>query len=96
MIEIERRRNRLVFSEREAQFAEKQARMKEMTVGEVVTGTVVHMTHFGAFVDMNGADGLVHISNIVHQHIDHPSDVLEIGQEIEVLIEDIDIERERI
>lgn len=96
VIEIERRRNRLVLSEREAQFAQKQARMEQMTVGEVVTGTVVHMTHFGAFVDMNGADGLVHISNIVHQHIDHPSDALEVGQEIDVLIEDIDIERERI
>jgi len=96
VIEIERRRNRLVLSEREAQFAQKQERMKQMTVGETVVGTVVHMTHFGAFVDMSGADGLVHISNIVHQHIDHPSNALEIGQEIEVLIEEIDIERERI
>lgn len=96
VIEIERRRNRLVFSEREAKFAEKQERMSEMTVGDVVNGTVVHMTDFGAFVDIGGADGLVHVSNIVHQHIAHPSDALEIGQEIEVRIEEIDIERERI
>lgn len=96
VIEIERQRNRLVFSEREAKFEEKQARMKEMNAGDIVTGTVVHITHFGAFIDMNGADGLIHISNIVHQHIDHPSDILELGQEIEVLIESIDMERERI
>lgn len=96
IIEIERRRNRLVFSEREAKFAEKEAIMAQMNVGDVVTGKVVHITDFGAFVDIGGADGLVHISNIVHEHIKHPTDVLEMGQEIEVLIESIDIERERI
>jgi len=96
VIEIERRRNRLVFSEREAIFEEKKSRMEEMSVGDVVTGTVVHITDFGAFIDLGGADGLVHISNIVHQHISHPSAVLSIGQEIEVRIEEIDIERERI
>lgn len=96
VIEIERRRNRLVFSEREAIFEEKRSRMEEMNVGDVVTGTVVHITDFGAFVDLGGADGLVHISNIVHQHIAHPSAVLEIGQQIEVRIEAIDVERERI
>lgn len=96
VIEVDRRRNRLVFSEREAHFAEKQARMEQLNVGDVVVGSVVHMVDFGVFVDVGGADGLVHISNIVHQHIDHPSDVLEVGQEIEVRIEDINIERERI
>lgn len=96
IIEIERRRNRLVFSEREAKFAEKQSIMEDMQVGDIVTGKVVHITDFGAFVDIGGADGLVHISNIVHEHIKHPSDALEMGQEIEVLIESIDIERERI
>jgi len=96
IIEIERRRNRLVFSEREAKFAEKQAIMEQMNVGDVVTGKVVHITDFGAFVDIGGADGLVHISNIVHEHIKHPTDILDMGQEIEVLIESIDIERERI
>jgi len=96
VIEIERRRNRLVFSEREAIFEEKKSRMEEMNVGDVVLGKVVHITDFGAFIDLGGADGLIHISNIVHQHISHPSEVLEIGQEIEVRIEDIDIERERI
>jgi len=96
VIEIERRRNRLVFSEREAIFEEKRSRMEEMHVGDVVTGKVVHITDFGAFIDLGGADGLVHISNIVHQHINHPSAVLSIGQEIEVRIEEIDVERERI
>ena len=96
VIEIDRRRNRLIFSERQAKFAEKQAVMKQMTVGDIVTGTVVHMADFGAFVDIGGADGLVHISNIVHQHIQHPSVALEIGQEIEVRIDNIDLERERI
>lgn len=96
VIEIERQRNRLVFSEREAAFAEKRSRMEEMKAGDEVIGKVVHMTDFGAFVDLNGADGLVHISNIVHQHIKHPSEALEIGQEIEVRIENIDMERERI
>lgn len=96
VIEIERQRNRLVFSEREAIFEAKKARMETMNVGDVVVGKVVHMTDFGAFVDLGGADGLVHVSNIVHQHISHPSSALEIGQEIEVRIEEIDIERERI
>ena len=96
MIEIERQRNRLVFSEREAVFAEKRSRMKQMKVGDEVIGRVVHLTDFGAFVDLDGADGLVHVSNIVHQHIRHPSEALETGQEIEVRIESIDIERERI
>ncbi len=96
VIEIERRRNRLVFSEREAIFEEKKSRMEEMSVGDVVIGKVVHITDFGAFIDLGGADGLIHISNIVHQHISHPSEVLEIGQEIEVRIEEIDIQRERI
>lgn len=96
VIEIERQRNRLVFSEREAAFAEKRSRMEQMKVGDEVIGKVVHLTDFGAFVDLNGADGLVHISNIAHQHIKHPSEALEIGQEIEVRIENIDIERERI
>ena len=96
VIEIERQRNRLVFSEREAIFEAKRARMEKMNVGDVVTGRVVHLTDFGAFVDIGGADGLIHVSNIVHQHISHPSNALEIGQEIEVLIEEIDIERERI
>lgn len=96
VIEIERRRNRLVFSEREAIFEEKKSRMEEMNVGDIVTGTVVHITDFGAFIDLGGADGLIHISNIVHQHISHPSQVLSIGQEIEVRIEEIDIQRERI
>lgn len=96
VIEIERRRNRLVFSEREAKFAEKSDRMSQLQIGDTVTGTVVHMTDFGAFIDIGGADGLVHVSNIVHQHIDHPSDILKIGQEIEVRIDEIDLERQRI
>lgn len=96
VIEIERERNRLVFSEREATFESKRAQMEKLSVGEIVTGKVVHMTDFGAFVDIGGADGLVHVSNIVHQHISHPSMALEVGQEIEVRIEEIDIERERI
>lgn len=96
VIEIERQRNRLVFSEREAIFEAKKARMETMNVGDVMVGKVVHMTDFGAFVDLGGADGLVHVSNIVHQHISHPSAALEVGQEIEVRIEEIDIERERI
>ena len=96
VIEIERRRNRLVLSEREAVFAEKRSRMQQMKVGDEVLGKVVHLTDFGAFVDLNGAAGLVHISNIVHQHIKHPAEALEIGQEIEVRIDSIDIERERI
>lgn len=96
VIEIERQRNRLVLSQRAAVFAEKRERMKQMKVGDEMAGKVVHLTDFGAFVDLNGADGLVHISNIAHQRIKHPSEALEIGQEIEVRIIGIDIERERI
>jgi small subunit ribosomal protein S1 len=68
----------------------------QIEAGQIMKGKVVNLTDFGAFVDLGGVDGMIHISNIDHRHINHPSDVLEIGQEIDVRIDSIDVERERI
>jgi len=96
VIQVESKRNRLIMSERAARRLARDERMQEINVGDVVKGTVVNLTDFGAFVDIGGLDGMIHISNIDHRHVNHPSDVLSIGDEIDVRIDNIDVERERI
>jgi small subunit ribosomal protein S1 len=100
VVEIDRSRNRLILSERAAarEWRERQkARLiEELEVGDVRTGRVISVADFGAFVDLGGADGLVHLTEISWQHITHPRDVLEVGQEVEVLVINIDRERKRI
>jgi len=96
VIEVNRRRNRLILSEREARQAARQQRMKELEPGSVVTGKVVSLVDFGAFVDIGGVDGLIHISNLDRNYVSHPSEVLSMGDEVEVRIDEIDVERERI
>lgn len=64
--------------------------------GSVVNGTVVRLTNFGAFVNLGGVDGLVHVSEIAHERINHPGDRLEKGQEVEVKVLSVDVERERV
>lgn len=100
VIEVDRRRRRLVFSERtgERQWREQQRErlMQELCEGDVVHGTVSNLCDFGAFVDIGGADGLVHLSELSWQRVRHPREVLQIGQEVDVYVLRLDYEKKRI
>lgn len=96
VIQVETRRNRLILSERAARRAARSERLKEIEVGEIIVGRVVNLTDFGAFVDIGGVDGMIHISNIDHRHVNHPGDILAVGEDVEVRVDSVDIERERI
>lgn len=96
VIQVETKRNRLILSERAARRAARSERLAEIEVGQIINGRVVNLTDFGAFVDIGGVDGMIHISNIDHRHVNHPSDILAVGDEVEVRVDSIDAERERI
>lgn len=100
VIEVDRERNRLVFSERSAtqdwRKAQKQRLLTELQPGDVLVGRVNQLTNFGAFIDLGGADGLAHISELSWQRVNHPREVLTNGQEVKVMVVEIDRERERI
>lgn len=96
VIEVNPRRRRLILSQRAAASQRRQEILEELHEGALRTGVVRNLVDFGAFVDLGGVDGLLHISEISWDHIDHPRDVLEVGQEVEVYILDVDRERERI
>lgn len=100
VIEVDRQRRRLIFSEKaasqESRDSLKDMLLQELEEGEVRKGRVTSLADFGAFVNINGADGLVHLSEISWERIDHPKEVLEVGQEVEVKIISIDRERRRI
>jgi small subunit ribosomal protein S1 len=74
----------------------RQAILDRLSPGDVVTGTISNIVDFGAFVDLEGIDGLIHISELSWSHVNHPSELLEIGQEVQVKVLDIDRERQRI
>jgi small subunit ribosomal protein S1 len=100
VIEVDRERNRLVLSERSAtqewRKAQKQRLLTELQPGDVITGRVNQLTNFGAFIDLGGADGLAHISELSWQRVNHPREVLQPGQEVKVVVVEIDRDRERI
>ncbi len=100
VIEVDKSRKRIVASRKAIMQAEAEAAKKEMwtnlEVGSKVKGVVRRLTDFGAFVDIGGIDGLVHVTDIAWGRVKHPSDVLSIGQEIEVLIRDVDVEKQRV
>lgn len=96
VIQVETKRNRLILSERAARRAARSERLMELESGQILTGRVVNLTDFGAFVDIGGVDGMIHISNIDHRHVNHPADVLSVGDEVEVRVDSVDVERERI
>jgi len=100
VIEVDRDRRRLILSERaassETRESIKERVIKDLKEGEVRTGRVTSLADFGAFVNINGADGLVHLSELSWDHINHPSEVLEVGQEVNVKVISIDVERKRI
>jgi small subunit ribosomal protein S1 len=100
VIEVDRRRNRLILSERaatrEARKALKERLINELQPGEIRQGHVISLADFGAFVDIGGADGLVHLSEISWKRVSNPRDVLSVGQEVRVKVLGIDPERKRI
>ncbi len=100
VIEVDRRRNRLILSEREAAREArdllKERLIEELKPGEIRTGHVISLADFGAFVDIGGADGLVHTSELSWKRVSHPREVLEVGQEIQVKVLELDLERKRI
>jgi small subunit ribosomal protein S1 len=100
VIEVKRDRRRLVLSERLArrQLGEKNLErlLDELLEGQVVSGTVSHLVDFGAFVDLGGADGLIHISELAWQRLRHPSKVVQVGDEIEAYVLRLDHRRKRI
>lgn len=100
VIEVDRHRRRLILSERAASSETRQSLkervIEELHEGEVRTGRVSSLADFGAFVNIGGADGLVHLSEISWDRVQHPSEVLEVGQEVRVKVISIDRERKRI
>jgi len=100
VIEVDRNRHRLILSERaalqETRESIKDRLMDELQEGTIRTGRVTSLAEFGAFVNIEGADGLVHLSEISWDRIDHPNEVLEVGQEVQVKVISIDQERKRI
>jgi len=98
IIELDRGRNRLVFSERATRWGPRDGDrvLAEVQEAEVCQGTVSNLCDFGAFVDLGGIDGLVHLSELSWRRVNHPSDVLSIGQEVDVLVIGVDRERRRI
>lgn len=100
VIEVDRSRNRLILSERAAvkeQRAEQRERLlTELERGDVRKGRVVNLTDFGAFVDIGGIEGLVHISELSWKRVNNTGDVVQLGQEVEVYVLDVDQERQRV
>ena len=100
VIELNRSRNNVVLSRRavieEERKEMRQAILDRLSPGDVVTGTISNIVDFGAFVDLDGIDGLIHISELSWSHVNHPSELLEIGQEVSVKVLDIDRDRQRI
>jgi len=100
VIEVDRGRNRLILSERaaakESREAQKDRLLAEIKAGEIRKGHVISLAEFGAFVDIGGADGLVHLSELSWKHVTHPNEVLKVGQEVEVVVLNVDHDRKRI
>ncbi len=100
LLEVARPKRRLVHSQRKAERVYRRQRREELlsnlSVGDVVSGRVSSLAGFGAFVDIGGADGLVHISEISHEMVNDPKEVLQIGQEVRVRVIKLDPDKERI
>lgn len=100
IVELEQEKNRLILSHRavveQEQGKKKQDLLSAIQAGQVIEGTVQRITDFGAFVDIGGVDGLVHISQLSHEHVDKPSDVVEEGQKVQVKVLSVDRDNERI
>ncbi|PYJ86484.1 MAG: 30S ribosomal protein S1 [Verrucomicrobia bacterium] len=100
VVKINQDRQNIVLSRRELIEQERNERrqklLAEMTPGDIRKGTVKNITDFGAFIDLNGLDGLLHITDMSWGRIGHPSEILKVGQEIDVVVLDINREKERV
>ncbi len=100
IIEVNPAENRLILSHKavvqEENAVKREELMSHLTAGDVVEGTVARLTNFGAFVDLGGVDGLVHVSEIAYEHVNKPSDKLKVGEKINVKVLSIDEDRGRI
>ena len=100
IIELDRNRNNVVLSRRafleESQSEGRKKFLENLKKGERRKGTVSSIVNFGAFVDLGGVDGLVHVSELSWKHVDHPQEIVAVGQEVEVEVLDVDLERERV
>src|SRR3954447_8354376 len=100
IIELDQNRHNVVLSRRawleETQKEQREEFLENLKPGEVRTGVVSSVVNFGAFVDLGGMDGLIHVSELSWKHVDHPSSVVTVGDEVEVRVLDVDMDRERI
>ena len=100
IIELDKNRNNVVLSRRawleETEKEQREAFLDNLKPGERRTGVVSSVVNFGAFVDLGGMDGLVHVSELSWKHVDHPSAVVQVGDEIEIQVLEVDLDRERI
>ena len=100
IIELDKNRNNVVLSRRayleQTQSEVRTNFLQTLQKGQVRTGVVSSIVNFGAFVDLGGVDGLVHVSELSWKHIDHPSEVVEVGTEVTVEVLDVDFDRERV
>ncbi|MEY8662698.1 30S ribosomal protein S1 [Ligilactobacillus faecis] len=100
IVEIEPSENRLILSRKELVQQEREAKkqeiMSQLAAGDVLDGKVARLTNFGAFVDLGGVDGLVHVSEISYERVGKPADVLEVGQDVKVKVLSVDPEKDRI
>lgn len=98
VIEVTPSENRLIFSERKAcdEKTRKREILQKLEVGSTYEGIVSNIVDFGAFVNVNGVDGLLHISELSWERVNHPSDVVEVGEQINVYVLDVDLERMRL
>jgi small subunit ribosomal protein S1 len=100
VIDIDRKRNRLILSERlamrEWRRQQKEQLLESLKEGDVYTGVISSIADFGAFVDLGGADGLIHLSELSWNRVNHPSEVISVGDKVKVQILSVDLERRRI
>src|SRR6201995_5384296 len=100
IIELDKNRNNVVLSRRawleQTQSEVRSEFLNQLQKGQVRKGVVSSIVNFGAFVDLGGVDGLVHVSELSWKHIDHPNEVVEVGQEVTVEVLDVDMDRERV
>ena len=100
VVELDRERNRLILSERlamrELRKGQKDRLLSSLQRGDVLKGTVTSIADFGAFVDLGGADGLIHLSELAWHRVGHPNEVLKVGQPVEVYVMNVDAEKKRI
>ena len=98
--ELDPENNRVILSRKAVEQLENDAKkaslLESLNAGDVIKGKVARLTNFGAFVDIGGVDGLVHVSELSHEHVDSPEDVVSVGQEVDVKVKSVEKDAERI